>query len=475
MHSADDARTISALTKLLRDELREARFSVAHLASVDAKFVPGEYGGSTTTMLDETSKKEFDADGLRTLHDAGAWKHDLFRPNFRVKTLPLSPESAARRIVFEGFLDDLGVLSDGHVAHALGPLLAGFHTATIQRDSPEKSIGVAESADLWSYLLVDACLNTPRRTASKALRWARGARLDFETRVLLGRLQAVESFTLANGLAVERLPRSSKDLDHWLPAGLSITPSDYLDRTMLRIPCTIAPVLSKPTRVTDQHDGIPIKSWDIPDEIESTWQLPLGGIHEFARALSLVCDVAVETPMTWTDYGDHAHFGERYGTSYSGTGELPPRQANESPLTAPALKEAVRLQPDLCNPPADVQTALRYWMKSKTRRVDVADGLVFLRTALEALFLGDGNHGEMTYRLATNGAWYTGHNRAQRRDRFDVLKKVYGAASDAVHGGGVKKGASGLLRDGQEICRQAIMKRLSSKRKPVWRDIVFGR
>ena len=462
---------------LLRDDLRDARFSVVHLAGAEAKFVPGEYSGSTTTLLEETSKKEFDANGLRALHDAGSWKQDLFRPNVRVKTLPRNPEHPDRRSRFERLLDDLGVLSDGHVAHALGPLLPGYHTATLQRDSPEKSIGVAKLADLWSYLLVDACLNTPRRTASKVLRWARGARLGFETRSLLGQLHAIESFALANGLAVQRLPRNSKDLNDWFPAGLGIAPSDYLDRTMLRIPCTIAPVLAKPTRVTvtGRRDGVPRMSWDIPAKIESTWQLPLGGVQELARALSLVCNVAVETPMTWTDYGDHAHFGERHGTSYSGTGELPPRQISDAPLTAQDLKEAVRLQPELCNPPTDVRTALRYWMKSKGRRVDDADGLVFLRTALEALFLDDGNHGEMTFRLATNGAWYTGCNRAERRDRFDVLKKVYGAASGAVHGRGVKKDGSGLLRDGQEICRQAIMKRLRSKRKPVWRDIVFGR
>ena len=134
--------------------------------------------------------------------------------------------------------------------------------------------------------------------------------------------------------------------------------------------------------------------------------------------------------MIWTDYGDHAHFGERY-MSNPGTGEPPPRQS-ESPLTAQDLKEAIRLQPDLCSPPTDVQKALRYWLKSKARRTD-GDGLVLW----EALFLDDGNSAELRFRLATNGAWYTGRNRVERQDRFDVLKKVYSAASGAVHGKGV--------------------------------------
>ena len=474
MKSSENTRKASTLTRLLRDELRDARFSVAHFARADAEFVPSGYDGSTTTTLEETSKKELDADGLRTLHDAGAWKGDLFGPDVRVELLSRDPGSATRRKGFERILDDLSVLSDGHVAHALGPLLPGYTSASVQRDSPEVIIGVAETADLWSYLLVDACLNTPRRTATKVLRWARGAHLAFETRVLLGRLHTAGPFALANGLAVERLPRSSKDVDHWLPARLGIAPSDYLDRTMLRIPCVIAPVLSKPNGVIRRGRSVPVRSWDIPARTDSSWPLPPGGIHELTRALSLVCDVAVETPMIWTDYSDDAHFGERYGMSNSGTGDPTPRRASESPLTARDFKEALRLHPELFKPPADVERALRYWLKSKARRADTADRMVFLRTAMEALFL-DGNRGALAYRLATNGAWYTGRNRMERLDCFDDLKKVYGAASGAVHGRGVKAGSTELLKKGQEICRQAILKRLRSKQEPVWRDIVFGR
>ena len=58
---------------------------------------------------------------------------------------------------------------------------------------------------------------------------------------------------------------------------------------------------------------------------------------------------------------------------------------------------------------------------------------------------------------------------------YDDLKKVYRGASGAVHTGSVKSHGAELLKKGQEICRQAIMKRLRSKQKPVWRDIVFGR
>ena len=144
-------------------------------------------------------------------------------------------------------------------------------------------------------------------------------------------------------------------------------------------------------------------------------------------------------------------------------------------MTVDLLKEALRLQPELRNLPDSVETAFRYWLKSKTRRPDLADRLVFLRTALEALFLDSGSRAELTFRLATNGAWYTGRNAKQRRKRYNTLKKVYAEASGAAHSGRVKKTAEKLLTDGQEICRLAILKRLRSRQDPVWESIVFGR
>ena len=279
----------------------------------------------------------------------------------------------------------------------------------------------------------------------------------------------------ATGLAIERLPLSSKDFPYWVPTRAGFEPSNYLDRTLLRIPCTIAGGLSKPSKVTRQRHGDATVSWTTPSDIEPKWPLPLGGIYQLTRALSLVCDVVVETPMIWEHYGGHAHFWHRFSQSYSGTGEAIPRTESESSLTAVDLKEALRIQPSLCAPPTDIGIAIRYWLKSKARRTDVWDGLVFLRTALEALFLDDGITGELAFRLATHGAWYTGRNRDERRNRFDVLKRLYREASRVVHSGRIKDGSPELLTEGRAICREAILKRLRSQTKPDWRDIVFGR
>lgn len=476
MNSVDDKKVATALTKLLRAELRHGRFSLANLALADTRFVPNEHGGVTSSNIEETSKEELDARGLKTLHQRGDWRQDSSRYDVRVRAVFSNSESAARLEEFERLLNDFGVLSEGCIAHPLGSIISTCHNSTVgSADFPVKSIGVSATAGVWSYLLVDACLTTPRRTANKLLRWVRGAPLTFETRVLLGRLNAASSFALANGLAVVRLPRRKDSLEGWFATGSGVALTDYLDRTMLCIPCRISPVLSKPTRVTQLRDGTPGESWDISDDIEATWPLPLGGVHQLARALSLVCDVEVETPRIWPDYGVHAHFGQQLSRAWYGSGDLPNRTVTESPLTVDRMKEAIRLQPKLRNISDSVETALRYWLKSKSRGSELADRLVFLRTALEALFLDSGSRAELTFRLSTNGAWYTGRNPAERRQRYNTLKDVYSAASGAVHSGRVKSTAERLLTDGQEICRLAILKRLRSRQDPVWEDIVFGR
>ena len=476
MHSADAKTTASALTALLRADLRDARFSVTHLSPTNTELAPGGSAVATTTNFEETDNEDLDAHGLGLLHREGVWKRRPSRSGVRLKAHPQGTESAARLEAFERLLDSFGVLSEGHVGHAITAVLHAHGTsAFFDADSPVRSAGVCATSDLWSYLLVDACLTTPRGAANKLLGWARGAPLAFETRVILGRLNTASPLTLANGLAVSRLPRRSDQLNGWFPTGSGIALSDYLDRTLLRIPCKVAPVLSKPSKTTEQHGGESVEVWQAPAKVETTWPLPPGGVLELGRALSLACDVAVETPVTWTNYRDHAHFGHHLGTYHSSSGELPPRTATESMLTMDRLKEALRLQPELRNMPDNVETAFRYWLKSKSRHPDLADRLVFLRTALEALFLDSGNRSDLAFQLAVKGAWYTGRNRAERQQHYDVLKKAYTAGSGAVHSGRVKATAEKLLTGGQTICRLAILKRLRSRQDPVWENIVFGR
>ena len=79
--AANEKQTVSVLAKLLRDELRGARFSVARVERTDSRVQPSQ---STITTLEFTSPREFDADGLKDYHSVGVWQRDLFRFELRV-------------------------------------------------------------------------------------------------------------------------------------------------------------------------------------------------------------------------------------------------------------------------------------------------------------------------------------------------------------------------------------------------------
>ena len=69
----------TALTKLLRSELRDARCSITQLALTDTEFVANEHGGGITSKFEETSKEESDSRGLKTLHQGCVWKRGSSR------------------------------------------------------------------------------------------------------------------------------------------------------------------------------------------------------------------------------------------------------------------------------------------------------------------------------------------------------------------------------------------------------------
>lgn len=479
MNQRTELRTNLALAKLLRDELRDAQFVVTQLRSRDESVISGFFGGAVTTNFEVESEETLDAGELKRMHDKGDWKAKLFWSKFSVRISAPHPNSRKRRENFENILRECGVLSDGHVGHALGGLLRGYYeTKAIIPGPPEETVGVSKVEELWQYLVVDACLNTARRTASKLLRWASGEHIRFETCVLLGGVETTKSFTLANGVEVTRVANKSTDLDSWLPVSSRVKPSTYLGSTILRIPCTIGPGLWKPKKLVDERDSVSVISWDKTVEVALSWALEESSIEEMCRAISVICDVAVETPTIWIDYGEHSHFWERHRSSNAGTGEPFSRNITKSEITKETFKEAMRFMKLSREHHAEdeVQIALIYWIKSKASKFDIIERLIFLRTALEALYLNEGNQGESRFRLATRGAWYTGRNKKERQEYYDVLKKLYVVASTAVHTGRVKNKntAESLLKKGWGICREGIIKRMKSREKPIWDEIVLG-
>ena len=104
-----------------------------------------------------------------------------------------------------------------------------------------------------------------------------------------------------------------------------------------------------------------------------------------------------------------------------------------------------------------------------------------LRIALEALYLPDSDR-EMSFRLATRGAWHLGADSSERRKHQRTLKDAYDRGSEAVHTGAIKGTEANrqLLTAAQELCRKGILKRMeqaelsSRKEREYWNQLMLG-
>ena len=315
-------------------------------------------------------------------------------------------------------------------------------------------------AELWRYLVIDACLLTPKKTAKKLSNWARGEKVRFETRALLGGIKTQENIALRNGIKVERLSEKSSELENRLPISSDIGPSGYLGKTLLRIPCTIGPGLWKPKKVTQKIGDLPATSWEVPIDISSEWALEKGTIQELCQAISVICDVEVEIPVIWSDFGEQAHFGERHSITRAGTGESLGWSKGESEMTREEIQKAMRFFRNMRGRRAEdeIQVAMRHWTRSKSHKLSIVEKLIHLRITLEALYLDKSDRGEYGFRLAIRGAWYAGRNRGERQKCYKVLKKAYNVTSEAVHTGRIKKEthAKKILEESQESVEKRL-------------------
>ena len=92
--------------------------------------------------------------------------------------------------------------------------------------------------------------------------------------------------------------------------------------------------------------------------------------------------------------------------------------------------------------------------------------------ALEALYPNDVS-GELTFRLATRGAWHPGRDLDERREHYDTLRRVY---TVAVHTGdiGFDPETHRLLEAGQNLCRMGIFQSLNETTPPDRTAMILG-
>ena len=357
------------------------------------------------------------------------------------------------------FLNNYIELSENRVGFGLVNLMGGPVRITID--------------DFARILVSAAAALGPQRAAQLFFGWIESEPLRYQTKALLIGLTIDQSLELEEGINLTQMPSSSEHLPAHLLPQRGLFPgeflSDFLGRVVLSIDCEAEPPLYKPTGDL-LHPAPPTIRW-------AQGKIPGISRDLLCSALSLSCNHSIRWQMRWRDYGELYVFNPGHVSSPLSQ-EVPDRFVLTTSFSQKHLEQARDLQ---CarhfggKVRTRLETAISRWMESK-KPVNLLDQLIDLRIALEALYL-KGAFGEMRFRLANYGAWHLAADVAERRKYQKVLLKIYDLASKAVHGVDVKNTSEnrGLLETAQDLCRNAILKRIEEEREPDWNQLLLGK
>ena len=192
------------------------------------------------------------------------------------------------------------------------------------------------------------------------------------------------------------------------------------------------------------------------------------------HALSLIHDTFVNWRILWSTCEDWRAFGDNQREVMWHTGS--DRSPATATLSSYSFSEAYRLfRKRLDSKRVGVDIAIDRWVESK-REVGLSDQFIDLRIALESLYLSESGS-ELSFRLATHGAWHLGTKFEERQVHYKTLRDAYSTASTAVHTGSIEHTERNLqlLADAQGLCRQGILKRLDESKDPDWNALILGK
>jgi hypothetical protein len=318
-------------------------------------------------------------------------------------------------------------------------------------------------------LVASAALFGLARTVEAMLGWIDGEPVHFTRMVALSGITVDDPLELYRGVRFMRLPHRSEDLAKYVPGGLvdmiNTAPwgVELLNTTVLCYERTVSPVFQG---LRDGLDLSPAVSGAAPAETE--WPL-------LRRALSLACDSRVHETYAWTRVEDGC---ARVILRVGGNGWTKQRDAGHSMGGSPTLTQALLdrardLVAQLRSRGGVLDLAIDRWMKSKQSQTD-EDQFIDLRIALESLYARDGN-AEAALRVAIRGAWHLGSNVDERKQYYDLLRKLYARASKVAHAKTLKRGEDNrtLLDEGKAACRVGILKCLDAG-EPDWNTLILG-
>ena len=443
-------------------------------------------GGCVQTSFASRPDEVISPEKLREILERNRWD-DQELNRVRSAQLILPDESISQleshlRLLLKDYIDT----ETDRIGYAL-PCIGqdGHERGTIQAKGLF-TIDCASSLDGFTKGLIKggAILGVERVTCLLS-GWLEGQPIEYRTSAILNGVTVSEAITPIDGVHIEPLPLSSDKLPAHLPKRSEMSVADYLGRTIISIDCTASPALFRPQ--TDES-GKNVQAAAIPNV----------DIDTVCQALSLECDSQVEAGFYWHDYQELAaffltdnnsswslgteHFRHRssgwsLNTDFT-TGVTTLSLENQSipDLAETQLRSTLRALGKL---DSKTRMAVSRWMKSKDSSENLADRFIDLRIALESLYLKNYPNKyrqEMGFRLALFGAWYLGTDFGDRKRILERLRKAYGAASGAVHGGDLDFTAENqkLLSDGQDLCRRGILKLLKEGPPPDWGDLILG-
>ena len=315
-----------------------------------------------------------------------------------------------------------------------------------------------------------AALGTSR-AAQLLSDWSDGMPVLYQRRAVLVGGTVERSIELPEeGIQIDRMPTSMDEMTSVVPPTLkyfvsSMGSDSVLGKPVLSVACSLGPIFYMP-------DGV------AGAKIRGEWahgRLPEFSIDAFCEALSLASNGCIQPKHEWSHAPDLALFvtaagGSMYRTDVPdarGGVILTQRQledARELFLMRVGLSERTR---------RSLNVSIHRWTKSKGAS-STQNRLIELRIALEALYLKDAG-GEMSYRIATRGAWHLGVSGEERKTIFSVLRNVYDLASKVVHARKIRNSQEEqdkILEDGQDACRGGILKVLKQG-EPNWDEVIL--
>ena len=312
--------------------------------------------------------------------------------------------------------------------------------------------------------------------------WKAGTPTQFKKMTVLNGVVLDAQYAPRQDIEIVALPLTTDELTR-LPDRERIVPYDYLGRTLVSLRASACPVLFRPQQNGGSGTATTCTQGDI-------------GIDDLCDVLSLQANSHVAWTFIWTEHDDAASFC-LHDSTISGNGQFDHLmwrshvwlEKGRKPgavsiergeyVSVTTLDEAklIAMIEAIQNSDDKLRIAINRWKQSLRPNISLADQLIELRIAMEALYLKDFTNErsqEMRFRLALFGAWHLGETFASRKSIRKTLRDAYDHASGAVHAGEAPASARTVLKAARNLCRDGILKLLEGRSPDDWGDLILG-